>query len=213
MGFGASVRRRLGRWEVPAADLYRSLFVELDDLAATVASLGNAERILEIGCGDGAFADSLCLTYPQAHYLGIDVSDNPGRLFRGDRSRARFRSITTTELLAERPRQFDLVVVVDVLHHVAEDQRAQVLRDAAALTAPAGLIAVKEWERGRGAAHALAYAADRYVSGDATVRFMPEHELRQVVGSALPGFELACKARVPPRRNNLLLALRKPAMS
>lgn len=211
MGFGTSVRRRLGRWEVPAADLYRSLFIELEDLADTVASLGSVGRIVEIGCGDGAFADSLCLAYPQADYLGIDVSDCPGRLFRGDRSRAQFRSITSNDLLAERPQRFDLVAVVDVLHHVTEGERTQVLRDAAALTAPAGLVVVKEWERGHGLAHALAYTADRYVSGDSGVRFMPEHELRQLVETALPEFELVCKARIPPHRNNLLFALRRPS--
>jgi 2-polyprenyl-3-methyl-5-hydroxy-6-metoxy-1,4-benzoquinol methylase len=213
MSLGATVRRRLGRWEIPAIDFYRSLFIELDDLAETVASLGNVERILEIGCGDGAFANSLCRAYPQSEYLGIDVSGSPGLLFCGDRSRARFRSITSTELLAEQPQQFDLVAVVDVLHHVAEGQREHVLRDAAALTAPAGLVAVKEWERGNGLAHVLAYTADRYVSGDLTVRFMPAHELRQLVSTALSEFELVCKARVPPRRNNLLLALRRQPSS
>lgn len=211
MGFGTAVRTRLGKWEIPAAELYRSAFINLDDLAASLASLGPVKRILEIGCGDGAMADRFCTVFPDAEYLGIDIADNPGRLFRGDASRATFRSMYSSDLVAEEPAPFDLVAIVDVVHHVAEDLRSSVLRDAAALTAPGGLLAVKEWERGRGIPHLMAYSADRYVSGDATVRFMSPDELRDLVSANLPDFSVVCEARIPPHRNNVLLALRKDA--
>ena len=210
MGVGETVRRRLGRLEGPAAEAYRSVFINLDDLAETLASLGPAERILEIGCGDGSVADRLCTVFPQASYLGIDVAPEPGRRFTGDRARAEFRSILSSELLGERPEPFDLVVVVDVLHHVLDGERAGLLADAAALTRPGGVVVVKDWERDRSVAHMLCYGADRYVSGDATVRFMPADELRTLVHSGLDGFQPVIEARIPPRRNNLLLALRRP---
>lgn len=209
MGLGTAVRTRLGRWEIPAAELYRSAFINLDDLAASLASLGPVKRILEIGCGDGAMADRLCTVYPDAEYLGIDIAENPGRLFRGDPARATFRSISSSELLAERPEPFDLVAIVDVIHHVADDLRTAVLRDAAELTANDGLLAVKEWERGRGLAHVMAYTADRYISGDSTVRFMEPVELRSLIRETVPNFSVVCEARIPPHRNNLLLALRR----
>lgn len=211
MGIGTAVRTRLGRWEVPAAELYRSAFINLDDLAASLASLGPARRILEIGCGDGSMADRLCAAFPAAEYLGIDVAPEPGRLFRGDRNRAHFRSRSSTDLLAEKGELFDLVAIVDVVHHVAEDLRGPVLRDAAALLAPHGSIMLKEWERGRGVPHLMAYAADRYVSGDRTVRFLSGPELRALVRDNLPDFAPVCEARIPPHRNNVLLALRRNA--
>jgi 2-polyprenyl-3-methyl-5-hydroxy-6-metoxy-1,4-benzoquinol methylase len=211
VGLGTAVRTRLGRWEVPAAELYRSAFINLDDLATSLASLVPAKRILEIGCGDGAMADRLCTAYPDAEYLGIDISPEPGRLFRGDASRATFRSVYSSELVAEGGPQFDLVAVVDVVHHVAEDIRAAVLRDAAALTAPGGTVAVKEWERGRGIPHLMAYTADRYVSGDRTVRFLDPAELRALVAANMPGFSLTSETRIPPHRNNVLLLMRKDA--
>lgn len=210
MGVGETVRRRLGRLEGPAAEAYRSVFINLDDLAEMVASLGTPARILEIGCGDGSVADRLCSVFPQATYLGIDVAPEPGRRYTGDRSRAEFRSIVSSELLAEGPDPFDLVVVVDVLHHVLDGDRAGLLSDAAALTSSGGVVVVKDWERDRSVAHMLCYGADRYVSGDATVRFMPADELRSLVHSELDGFEPVIEARIPPRRNNLLLALRRP---
>lgn len=209
MGIGTSIRHRLGPWEVPAASLYRSVFIRLEDLATTLASLAPARRILEIGCGDGALADHLLAVYPEAAYLGIDIAPGPGRLFQGDRSRSTFRSVATGDLLAEGPDTFDLVVVVDVVHHVPVPQRDRLLRDAAELTAPGGVVAVKEWERGRNVAHAITYAADRYVSGDTGVDFPGLDELRRTVASGLPGFELVCETRIPPHRNNVLLTLRR----
>jgi 2-polyprenyl-3-methyl-5-hydroxy-6-metoxy-1,4-benzoquinol methylase len=188
--------------------MYRSRFISVDDLGRTIASITQAKRVLEIGCGDGAVAEVLCREFPAASYLGIDVAPAPGRLFGGDRSRATFRSLRSADLLAEAPEPFDLVVIVDVVHHVAESERKALLQDAAAMAAPGGMVVVKEWERGSGLAHMAAYTADRYVSGDKTVRFLSGTELRQLIEAGLPGFGVVCEARIPPRRNNLLLALR-----
>jgi 2-polyprenyl-6-hydroxyphenyl methylase/3-demethylubiquinone-9 3-methyltransferase len=209
MRLGPAVRTRLGRWEVPAANLFRSPFINLDDLVATVASLGPAKRILEIGCGDGTHATRVCAAFPDGEYLGIDIAAEPGRLFRGDERRATFRTVSSAELLAEHPEPFDLVLFVDVVHHIPRPQRLGVLRDAAALTAPTGTIIIKEWERLPGLAHMLCYVADRYVTGDEQVDFATKEELDRLLAEALDDFEVTLVSRVPPRRNNLLYALRR----
>jgi 2-polyprenyl-3-methyl-5-hydroxy-6-metoxy-1,4-benzoquinol methylase len=212
MGLGYAVRSRLGKFEPAVSDAYRSAFIDLDDLAATVASLApHASRVAEIGCGDGSMANATLSRMPHVQYVGIDVADQPGRLFSGDRSRVRFVSQQSSELVATDAGTFDVVLVVDVVHHVAESERVSVLTDAAALVRPGGLLLFKDWERGRGPAHLLAYTSDRYVSGDRTVRFMPLDELHELAIKAAPGFELVLECRVPPRRNNVLLALRRPA--
>jgi 2-polyprenyl-3-methyl-5-hydroxy-6-metoxy-1,4-benzoquinol methylase len=210
VGIGTAIRHRLGRWEIPAAEAYRNAFINLDDLATTVRSLTAAKRILEIGCGDGSFGQRLCAAFPDAEYLGIDIAPNPGRLFRGDERRAQFRTMTSGDLVAEGPPPFDLVTFVDVLHHIPEAARVPVLADAAALTAPDGTIAVKEWERGRGLSHLAVYHLDKYVTGDRDVRFPTRAELGSMFEAGLPGFALVCEARIPPRRNNVLCALRRP---
>ncbi|MFC7550081.1 class I SAM-dependent methyltransferase [Plantactinospora sp. GCM10030261] len=209
MGLGAAVRQRLGRWEIPAIEVYRNRFINLDDFAANLASLTTAKRILEIGCGDGALAQRICAAFPDAEYLGIDIAPDPGRLFQGDRAHATFRSLPSSDLIAEGPAPFDLVVICDVLHHVPEPQRIPILRDADQLTAMDGLIAIKDWERGAGVAHVMAYTADRYISGDQNVRFPSREELRRVVDEGLPGFAVVSESRIPPRRNNVLYALRR----
>lgn len=210
MGIGTAIRHGLGRWEIPAAEAYRGRFINLDDLATTLASLTTVKRILEIGCGDGAFGQRLCAVFPDAEYLGIDISPAPGRLYQGDPQRAEFRSMLSSDLVEEQPPPFDLVAVVDVVHHVPEPDRVELLVDAATLTAPGGIVAVKDWERGRGLSHLAVYLADRYLSGDRTVRFPSREELRATLDAALKGFDITCEARIPPRRNNVLYTLRKP---
>lgn len=213
MSVGSAVRRALGRFEPVAIEWYRGMFIDLDCLAVTVASVApQARRVLEIGCGDGAMAAALRRVLPGAELLGLDPgTPSPGRMYDGDPHGVEFRGITTAQLLAERPEPFDLVVLCDVLHHVADHEREQVLRDAAALTAAGGVVAVKEWEQRPGPGTVVAYGADRWVSGDPTVRFMPRAELDALIETAMPGWETTCEARIPPRRANLLLTLRRPS--
>lgn len=210
MPIGTAVRSALGPFELAAIHVYRSAFIDLDSLAVTISTVTPAKRVLEIGCGDGALATALHRALPGAQFLGIDPGMvEPGRMYEGDRNSVEFRRITSGELIAQHPEPFDLVVVCDVLHHVAEEDRAQLLRDAAALTATGGTVAVKEWERS-GRWWWPAYLADRWVSGDSTVRFMPRGELDRMIGQAFAGWPVTCEARIPPRRANLLLTLRRP---
>ncbi|GAB2962727.1 hypothetical protein GCM10017788_79650 [Amycolatopsis acidiphila] len=211
MPVGTAVRRVLGRFEPVAIEVYRGMFIDLDCLARTVLSVvPQAKRVLEIGCGDGAMAAALRRVRPDVELVGLDPgTPEPGRMFVGDRAGVTFRGISTAQLLAEEPAPFDLVVLCDVLHHVAESEREQVLREAAQLTAAGGTVAVKEWEHRGGPGTAVAYCADRYVSGDATVRFMPRGELDGMLAGALPGWEVTCEAWIPPRRANRLVTLRR----
>lgn len=180
MSLGSSVRGRLGRFEPLAIRLYRDRFIDLDALAATIASLApDSHRVLEIGCGDGAMAAALQRYLPSATLLGIDPGvPDPGRMFEGDRQRVSFERSLTSDLIARGEDAFDLVLLVDVLHHVDDDERQKVLDDAASLTATAGTLIVKEWELRAGLANRVAFTADRYVSGDSTVRFMPRSKRR-----------------------------------
>jgi SAM-dependent methyltransferase len=215
MPVGTVVRRALGRFEPVAVRAYRDAFIDLDSLAVTIASIvPNTRRVLEIGCGDGVLAAALRKVMPGIELLGIDPGwPEPGRMYKGDRTGVEFSPLTSGALLARDPEPFDLVLICDVLHHVLDDERAQVLYDAAELTAPGGTVAVKEWERTPGIGSAMVYFADRWITGDATVRFMGRPELDQLVGDAMPGWPRTCEARIPPRRANLLLTLRRPDTS
>ena len=204
---GQIVRAGLGRFERPVVELYRSAFIDLAALATLLRSVAEPKCILEVGCGDGQLSTQLVSTFPTAKLLGIDIASEPGRLFQGDRERASFRSVPVAELRAEGPVPFDLVVLCDVLHHVPPGGRDGLLRDAFELTARSGLFVVKEWERRRNLAHSLAYVSDRYLTGDRVV-FLSETELRTQLRRLFPDAQMALDARIPPRRNNLILGLR-----
>lgn len=203
MALGPAIRTRLGRWETPAADAFRSLFINLEDCAVLVSSLCPARRILEIGCGDGSLGERILARYPDATYVGIDISPRPGRLFRGDSARAEFHSINSHTFLQGSPDPFDLVLLGDVLHHVPLDMRDDLLVDLRALTCPGGHYFVKEWEPSRTMGHWAAWAADRVISGD-LIGHVTVQELKSYLANLL-GDPLVVEARIPPRRNNYLL--------
>lgn len=204
---GPAVRKRLGRFEIPAADAYRAAFINLDHAARVLASVAPATRILEVGCGDGSFGQRLLERYPGAEYVGIDISAEPGRLFQGDRARATFRSIDSASYLAEGPEPFDLVVMVDVVHHIPLEMRDQVMREVRDLTAVGGRYAIKEWDPIRGPVHAACWALDRYVTGD-DIKHVRSEDLTPWI-TRLLGDPLVLDARVPPHKNNYLVAFQR----
>jgi 2-polyprenyl-6-hydroxyphenyl methylase/3-demethylubiquinone-9 3-methyltransferase len=210
MGIGTTIRHRMGRLEIPMADLYRSFFISHAQFTTQLAQHLKPRRILEVGCGDGTLAQRLVAAFPDADYLGIDPAESAGRLYRGPADRAVFRTMTSAELLAENPEPFDLVMTADVLHHIQPDLRREVLRDIDAFTAPDGCYVVKEWAIDRPFFGKLAYWADFYVTGDKNVDFMTNSQLLRVLEETLPDFEIASSSSVRPWKENVLLLLKRP---
>jgi SAM-dependent methyltransferase len=208
MSLGRAVRLRLGRLEVPVSNFYRRRFIDLDSCALLLSGAVEAESILEIGCGDGQLAGPLLAHFPAARYVGIDVAPEVGRLFRGDRGRADFRSVGSRTFLGEGHGPFDLVVLVDVLHHVPAELRPEVLEDARTLTAVGGSYAVKDWVRSHSLWHYAAWSSDRFLTGD-RVRYFDGDELGELVPALHPEDGLVLSAYVPPRANNRLLVYRR----
>lgn len=205
MKVGRAVRKRLGRFEAPISDLYRSRFIDLGACVEMIAGHVEPRAILEIGCGDGQLAQRLLERFPAAAYTGIDIAPEVGHLFAGDRRRAVFRSIDSRSLLQSSPERFDLVLLVDVLHHVPGAARDGVLRDLRALTAPGGTYVVKDWVKSRSLAHAAVWASDRLLTGDRVSYFEPG-ELEDLMPARYPDDRRVLATTVPPHRNNVLLA-------
>jgi len=111
-------------------------------------------RVLDVGCGDGRFAQFLHEHSPvtaQAHYLGCDAST---ALLTHARERELPPHFAFEQLdflhdprvtaLPEGP--FDLVCLLGVLHHVpGELTRQRLLRDLAERIGPEGLLAITFW--------------------------------------------------------------------
>lgn len=206
MPIGPWVRSRLGPFERLASSAYRAVFINLDDLATRLAGYA-PDRILEVGCGQGNVARHLLRHLPECEYVGIDVSPDPGSGYAGPRQRVQFRQIRLADFAAQSPGRFDLVLFVDVIHHVPVAERIPLLREAAALVTPGGLLAIKDWERSAGLIHRLSYVADRYLSGDSGVSFPEPDGVPQLMSLAVDagGRQRVCDVTIAPWSNNRLV--------
>ena len=208
MTVGGRLRQLLGPATDPVARWYRKWYVDLDDFGRTLSRFGPVERVVEVGCGDGHLTERIVAEMPGADVVGIDIAVDPGRLYRGDASRVTFERTTAGDLARREGAAFGLVVLSDVLHHVAVDQRQGVLADARALVRPGGHLVVKDWIAGKNPASVAAWLSDRYITGD-RIQFFPDRAdfVRSVSGACAPD-AIVAEGRVPPRRNNVYIAMR-----
>ncbi len=113
---------------------------------STVAgAIPAAGRILEIGCGHGLLSSYLTLESRHREVWGTDVDGTKiraaERAARRSGANIRFLAIEAGEL-PEGP--WDAVAVVDVLYLMEPADQERLLRRAAALLAPGGVLVVKE---------------------------------------------------------------------
>ena len=207
MPIGPVVRRMFGRHEHIIAALYRSVFIDLDDFAERIGAwVPKAQRILEVGCGEGAVTERLAQLYPEADILAIDIMPAVGRLYRGPRDRVTFRETTVQEVAAEQPGAFDLVILSDVVHHVPLPLREAIIAAVRTCVAPGGLFLFKDWKRTATPIHWLCHAGDRWLTGD-RVSYLTKPQAEAMLMRAF-GRRAEAEAWVRPWRNNFALLTR-----
>jgi SAM-dependent methyltransferase len=115
-------------WEASRVglDLAFGLYRRRRALLARWGLLDGEPSVLDIGCGIGQYA-----SLTNGRYLGVDLSERyveHARRRRGDELHA-FRCVDAADLVAEGER-FDLVLMVDFLHHLPAEAAVSVLRTA-----------------------------------------------------------------------------------
>lgn len=118
-------------WEASRVglDLAFGLYRRRRSLLARWGLLDGEPSVLDVGCGIGQYA-----SLTRGRYLGIDLNRayvEHARRRRGD-TRHAFRCVDAAELVAEGER-FDLVLMVDFLHHLGDDDVVSVLHTAGEL--------------------------------------------------------------------------------
>ncbi len=211
MSIGSIGRRMLGPFEHRVSQWVKAVFLNTDKLSQAIVAAGAQGRILEVGCGDGILAEALMRQLPPtSEFLGIDISENPGHLFGGDRTRASFQNITVAELAASAPEPFDVVAIIDVLHHVPDAELKSLVDDAFSLLREGGLFVIVEWERRKTPGFWAGWFSDRCISGQ-QVRFFTADELLNRVTAQMAIGSLVTRQRIGPIKSNLLLAWPKLA--
>lgn len=203
MSIGSTIRRMFGPHERQVAEVYRSIYVDLDALARQLRDwIPAAPRILEVGCGEGALTERLQALFPNAEIVGIDIASNVGRLFAGDSSRVSFRQALVGDIARSEPESFDLVVMCDVLHHVPLDLRAALLADIRRTIRPGGRFVLKDWARNATPIHWLCYASDRFITGD-RIAYATPLEVKSLLSQTFGADQVRDFARIRPWRNNI----------
>jgi 2-polyprenyl-6-hydroxyphenyl methylase/3-demethylubiquinone-9 3-methyltransferase len=114
-----------------------------------VAARVSGTHILDVGCGHGVLAALLLHGDSERHVVGIDPDARKiawAELSVGRNPNTEFRACTIDALAAERPGQFDCVVVADVLCLIARDTWASFLAAARTLLRPGGRLVLKDAE-------------------------------------------------------------------
>jgi SAM-dependent methyltransferase len=97
-------------------------------------------KVLDFGCGVGLLARFLQTHLPAAHVHGFDVSkDSIAKVDPALSSRGMF-----TSSLADLARDYDLIVIANVMHHIPPDQRPNALGDLAQRLRERGLLSIFE---------------------------------------------------------------------
>jgi 2-polyprenyl-6-hydroxyphenyl methylase/3-demethylubiquinone-9 3-methyltransferase len=166
-----------------------------------------ADRILEVGCGEGAVTQRLKTSYPDAKITAIDITPRVGRLYRGLLDNVRFIRCDVQDIAATESGQYDLVVLSDVLHHVPLELRQGLLDAVRTALAPDGTFVFKDWQRSCTPIHWLCYASDRWLTGD-RISYMTRNEMRERLALAFGDAALVDEARVAPWWNNIATLVR-----
>jgi len=208
MAIGPIVRGLFGAREHRVAALYRSIFLDVDAFAKLIRQwVPDPRNILEVGCGEGAITEKLADLYPRAKITAIDITPKVGRLYRGRSEGVAFHNAKVQDWAAARPQAFDLILLSDVLHHVPDALRSDILDSIRRLLAPDGFFLFKDWEHGATPIHWLCHAADRWLTGD-RVDYLREGEADSLIASAMPNAAIVDAARIRPWRHNFAMLIR-----
>jgi cyclopropane fatty-acyl-phospholipid synthase-like methyltransferase len=186
---GQVARRLLGPWFPYVGRIYRRLAVDLQKVAEGFPRLPEGAHILDVGGGDGELMNYLLPLNPGVQATLIDIIPNLGEWIAPElRSRVDLLPNTSvTDLAAREHTHPDLVILSDVVHHVPMAERARLFEDLRGLLdGKATKLVIKDVEPGSWRSKVL-YLADRYITGDPNVEFLPRTEMRRLVEGVFPG--------------------------
>lgn len=210
MSFGSKVRKLFGQHERKVADMYRRIYVSLDDLTSKIIRFSpSPNKILEVGCGEGAMTEFLCKLYPNSEITAIDISPSVGRLFEGKSDNVRFLEVSLSELISREPSaRYDLVIISDVIHHVATG-RQKLLQEARDILVDNGKFVLKDMAKSYHPIFLLGYFSDYYITGDKHVSFHTTDEFDVMIRKTFGNSSIEKTDYIQPWKVNIIFFVNK----
>jgi len=204
---GSRLRFYFGRYEKPITEIYRRIYINLDAFSKEVGYRIKANKILEVGCGEGLLTERLHKIYPTALIIGIDISSRVGRLFSKTPQNVFFLNRTVQSVELEYKRFFDLIIICDVLHHVPTQHIPSLLQSVGQMMKPGGSIVIKEWQKKWNLIYLLGYFSDRWITGD-QVCYLRKADWEKLLGDIFGQSAIREEFSVPPWSNNITFQIR-----
>ncbi len=146
-------------------------------------------KVLEFGCGIGLLSGFLKKHLPAIQLDGYDVSQDSIRKVSG----AFTAQGTFTSEISQLARDYRLIVIANVMHHIPPADRREVVRDLAARLQPSGMLAIFEHNP---ANPATRWVVERCPFDDDAILLPPRETLSYVA-----------EAKLTPKRRDYIVFL------
>ena len=103
--------------------------------------LNNAKKVLDYGCGIGLLSNAIIKKHPNLIVHGFDISSESIRIANENKENGQ---LFFTDSLDELSNDYDVILLVTVLHHVPINEREQVMKNILNHLKPGGCLIVIE---------------------------------------------------------------------
>jgi len=150
----AVLRRIIRAYDVAVVRGYcaaRFLIININMLHILTLAMRGKRRILEIGCGFGLFGCYFASRWATVEYHGIDIDAGRIEMARSAAGRLGLTNVRFELGDAAGPllldEEYDAVLMIDVLHHLPDPAKQQLLTTVAARLRPNGHLIIKDITR------------------------------------------------------------------
>jgi 2-polyprenyl-3-methyl-5-hydroxy-6-metoxy-1,4-benzoquinol methylase len=185
-----AVRGRRLSWHERLTSVFRPLYAPFGALLQWVPAKA---RVLDVGCGSGAFLFLADEVKGLAASLGIDSNAKSIALAQAACTSSQLEFVVGVEARPEVLRNSSVVALIDVIHHVPENEKQSFLRGLLQGMSGGALVLVKDLDP-EPAWKAWANRITDYLSTRSIVSYLSKHQVEKILSEE--GFDVLSSARL-----------------